>query len=29
MDLKNVDPNGGNVEEENSKSRQFFFLENC
>jgi hypothetical protein len=28
MDLKNVDPNGGNVEEGNSKSMQFFFLEN-
>jgi hypothetical protein len=29
MDLKNVDPNGGNVAERNSKSMQFFFLENC
>jgi hypothetical protein len=29
MDLKNVDPNGGNVEERNSKPMQFFFLENC
>jgi hypothetical protein len=29
MELKNVDPNGGNVEEQNSKSMQFFFLENC
>jgi hypothetical protein len=29
MDLKNVDPNSGNVEERNSKSMQFFFLENC
>jgi hypothetical protein len=29
MDLKNVDPNGGNVEERKSKSMQFFFLENC
>jgi hypothetical protein len=26
MDLKNVDPNGGNVEERNSKSMQFSFL---
>jgi hypothetical protein len=25
MDLKNVDPNGGNVEEGNSKSMQIFF----
>jgi hypothetical protein len=23
------DPNGGNVAERNSKSMQFFFLENC
>jgi hypothetical protein len=29
MDLKNVNPNGGNVEERNSKSTQFIFLENC
>jgi hypothetical protein len=29
MELKNVDPNGGNVEEQNLKSMQFFFLENC
>jgi hypothetical protein len=29
MDLKNINPNGGNVEEGNSKSMQFFFLENC
>jgi hypothetical protein len=29
MDLKNVNPNGGNVAERNSKSMQFFFLENC
>jgi hypothetical protein len=29
MDLENVDPNGGNVVERNSKSMQFFFLENC
>jgi hypothetical protein len=29
MDLKSVDPNGGNVVEKNSKSKQFFFLENC
>jgi hypothetical protein len=28
MDSKNVNPNGGNVEEINSKSMQFFFLEN-
>jgi hypothetical protein len=28
MDLENVDPNGGNVEERISKSMQFFFLEN-
>jgi hypothetical protein len=27
MDFKNVDPNGGNVAERNSKSMQFFFLE--
>jgi hypothetical protein len=26
MDLKNVNPNGGNVEERNPKSMQFFFL---
>jgi hypothetical protein len=25
MDLKNVDPNGGNVAERNSKSMQFYF----
>jgi hypothetical protein len=29
MDFKNVDPNGGNVEERNSKSMQFFFLKSC
>jgi hypothetical protein len=29
MDLKNVDPDGGDVAERNSKSMQFFFLENC
>jgi hypothetical protein len=29
MDFKNIDPNSGNVEERNSKSMQFFFLENC
>jgi hypothetical protein len=29
MDFKNVDSNGGNVAERNSKSMQFFFLENC
>jgi hypothetical protein len=29
MDLKNVDSNGGNIVERNSKSMQFFFLENC
>jgi hypothetical protein len=29
MDFKNVDPNDGNVAERNSKSMQFFFLENC
>jgi hypothetical protein len=29
MDLKNVDPKGGNVAEINAKSIQFFFLENC
>jgi hypothetical protein len=29
MDLKKVDPNGGNVAERNLKSTQFFFLENC
>jgi hypothetical protein len=29
MDLKNVNPNGGNVAEINPKSMQFFFLENC
>jgi hypothetical protein len=27
MDLKNMDPNDGNVAERNSKSMQFFFLE--
>jgi hypothetical protein len=27
MDLKNVDPKGGNVEEKNSKSTQWFFSE--
>jgi hypothetical protein len=27
--LKNVNPNGGNVAERNVKSMQFFFLENC
>jgi hypothetical protein len=27
--FKNVDPNSGNVAERNSKSMQFFFLENC
>jgi hypothetical protein len=26
MDLKNVDPNGGNIEERNSKSMQFYFI---
>jgi hypothetical protein len=26
---KNSDPNGGNVVGRNSKSIQFFFLENC
>jgi hypothetical protein len=26
---KNVNFNGGNVAERNSKSMQFFFLENC
>jgi hypothetical protein len=29
MDFKNVNSNGGNVVERNSKSTQFFFLENC
>jgi hypothetical protein len=29
MDLKNVDANGGNAAERNSKSMQFFLLENC
>jgi hypothetical protein len=29
MHFKNVDPNDGNVGERNSKSMQFFFLENC
>jgi hypothetical protein len=29
MDLKNVNPNGGNVAERNSRSMQFFFHENC
>jgi hypothetical protein len=29
MDLENVNSNGGNVAERNSKSKQFFFLENC
>jgi hypothetical protein len=29
MDLKNVDPNRGNVAKRISKSMQFFFLENC
>jgi hypothetical protein len=29
MDLKNIDPNSGNVAERNSKSMQFFFLESC
>jgi hypothetical protein len=29
MNLKNINPNGGNVEERNSKSMQFSFLENC
>jgi hypothetical protein len=28
MDFKNVNPNGGNVEERNSNSMQLFFLEN-
>jgi hypothetical protein len=28
MDLKNVDPNNGNIAERNSKSMGFFFLEN-
>jgi hypothetical protein len=27
--LKNVDPNGGNVVERNAKSMKFIFLENC
>jgi hypothetical protein len=29
INFKNVNPNGGNVAERNSKSMQFFFLENC
>jgi hypothetical protein len=29
IDFKNVNPNSGNVAERNSKSMQFFFLENC
>jgi hypothetical protein len=29
MNLKNVDPNIGNVIRSNSKSMKFFFLENC
>jgi hypothetical protein len=29
MDFKNVDSNGGNIAERNSKSMQFLFLENC
>jgi hypothetical protein len=29
INSKNVNPNGGNVAERNSKSMQFFFLENC
>jgi hypothetical protein len=29
MDFKNVNPNGGNVAERNSKSMKIFFLENC
>jgi hypothetical protein len=29
MDLKNINSNGGNVAERNSKSMQFVFLENC
>jgi hypothetical protein len=29
MDLKDVNSNGGNVAERNSKSMQRFFLENC
>jgi hypothetical protein len=29
MDFKNINPNGGNVAKRNSKSMQFFFLENC
>jgi hypothetical protein len=29
MDLKNINPNGGNVVERNPKYVQFFFLENC
>jgi hypothetical protein len=28
MDFKNVNPNSGNVAKRNSKSMQFFFLEN-
>jgi hypothetical protein len=29
MDLKNVNPNDGNVAKRNLKFMQFFFLENC
>jgi hypothetical protein len=29
MEFKNVDPHGVNVVERNSKSMQFFSLENC
>ena len=29
MDLKNIDPNGGNVARSNSKSMQFLFFLNC
>jgi hypothetical protein len=29
MDLKNVDPNGGNIAERNSKSMHPFSLKNC
>jgi hypothetical protein len=29
MDLKNANPNGGDVAERNSKSMRFSFLENC
>ena len=29
MDLKYVDSNGGNVQGQNPKSMQIFFLENC